>query len=127
MSTALPTHPATFFLALGNNVKLYHWMTTSFARHTASDKLFDAILEHSDKFVEVYIGRYGRPRLSKKDLSPSLHFLTDNTIVAYLDSVLAYLNKGLMDYISEKDTDLVNIRDEIIAEVNQAKYLFTLH
>lgn len=120
-------NPLPFFLSLSNNIKLYHWMTTSYPRHVAADKLFDSLLASSDKFVEVYIGRYGRPRLSKRDLSSPLTVLTDATVLPYIDGALKYMTKDIMEHINEKDTDLVNIRDEVIADLNQTKYLFTLH
>lgn len=104
-------------------------MTRSYPRHVASDKLHEKLLELSDKFVEVYIGKYQRPTLSKKDLSlASIDTHSDKDIIGFLDKMTSYLTKDIFKFISlENDTDLVNIRDEILAEINQAKYLFTLN
>lgn len=123
------SHPIVFFLHFETNVKLYHWLTTSYPRHVASDKLHERLLELSDKFVEVYIGKYQRPIFTKKDLSlATIDTHSDKDIIGFLDKMSVYLTKDIFKYISvEKDTDLVNIRDEILAEINQAKYLFTLH
>jgi hypothetical protein len=56
-----------FFFDLHVNLKLYHWQTTSYARHIASDKAVDKIIERADRFIEVYIGKYNRFKIDKKD------------------------------------------------------------
>jgi hypothetical protein len=124
-------HPMLFFLALDINIKMYHWMTKSYARHKASDELHEKMLALGDKFVEVYIAKYQRPKqpFNKKDLSAMvLHSLNDSSVETYLDDCVQYLMKGMMSYISvDKDVDLINIRDDLVTEIMQAKYLFTLH
>jgi hypothetical protein len=115
-----------FFLNLSNNIKLYHWMTTSYARHKAADELFTNLLEHSDKFIEVYIGKYGRPSMAKTS-NVQIQSLNDNTIIKFLDEKSKYLIQDLPKLLSQDDTDLFNIRDELLATINQTKYLFSLH
>lgn len=124
-------HPIFFFLSFDINLKLYHWMTQSYARHKASDELHEKVLSLGDKFVEVYIGKYQRPKnlgaTNKKDMTQQIHQLNDVTIEKYLDDCATYLTKDIFKYISEeKDVDLVNIRDELLSEIMQTKYLFTL-
>lgn len=120
-------NPLVFFLHLETNIKLYHWMTRSYARHVATDSLHEKILEQTDKFVEVYIGKYKRPSLQKKDLNITLGNHSDKDILVFLDFAINYLTKDLFKYITDKDTDLVNIRDDILSAINQAKYLYTLN
>ena len=115
-----------FFFELQTNIKLYHWMTTSFARHNAADKLFDNLLEYSDKFMEVYIGKYGRPSMTKTNIQ--LQNLNDKNIIKFLDDKSNFLLQELPKHLSAStDTDLLNIRDELLANINQTKYLFTLN
>ena len=38
-------------------VKLFHWKTHSFARHKATDELYDSLNDHMDKFVEIMLGK----------------------------------------------------------------------
>jgi DNA-binding ferritin-like protein len=109
-----------FFFDFQLNLKFYHWNTTSFARHKASDSLGDELLKLIDKFVEVYIGRYGRPKISKK-MSVEYGLMNDKEIINYLKSKREYLEK-----LDVKATDLLNIRDEIVENINQTFYLFTL-
>lgn len=112
-------HPILFFTQLLAEIKLYHWMTNCYAKHMATDILYEKLQDHIDRFIEVYIGRYGRPQLNKQTIT----LLKNKDILTY---GLTYLTKTLPTYIKEDDTDLQNIKDEMIAEFNQAKYRFTL-
>jgi hypothetical protein len=116
-----------FFFDLTNNIKLYHWTTTSFSRHKGSDELFDSIVDLSDKFMEVYMGKYGRPKIALREQHKlSLKQLTDNTAVEYIKSAIKVLKDELSKHLKDTDVDLLNIRDEILAKLNQTLYLFTL-
>ena len=119
-------HPVVFFLAFQNNIKLYHWMTKSYSSHIAADKLYENIIELGDRFVEVYIGKFSRPTLNKKDLAIYMNNLDDKSVFAYLDKSLEYLTKDIYKYISEKDADLIDIINTLIAEINQTKYMLSL-
>jgi DNA-binding ferritin-like protein len=113
------------FLEFSAQIKIYHWQTKVFARHKASDSLFGEINEKIDKFVEVYIGKYERPSLSGENTSLNLKNLNDKQIVEYLKNWVGYLNKTLPSMIDKNDTDLLNIRDDMLALINQTLYLFT--
>ena len=114
-----------FMLDLQSNIKLYHWMTKSFPRHKASDSLVEKMSELGDKFIEVYIGKYGRPELHKKDNIIILHNFDDNSVIKYLDHCIVFLIKDLSKLLTKDDVDLLNLRDEMVATLNQTKYLFT--
>ena len=121
-------HPIVFFLMFDVNLKLYHWMTQSYARHKAADELHEKVLELGDKFVEVYIGRYKRPKnLAKKELTQVMQVFSDKTIEDFLDFCERYLSKDIFKYMSNEDVDLMNIRDDLISNISQTRYLFTLH
>lgn len=116
-----------FFFELSNNTKLYHWMTTSFARHKASDKLFESIIDLSDKFMETYMGRYGRPSIiNDKTAKLNVKTYTDKSIIEYYNSCKAILETSFVKQLKPTDTDLLNIRDELLGSINQVLYLFTL-
>ena len=115
----------SFFLELSAIVKLYHWMTLKYSRHKASDKLFESILELSDKFIETYLGRYGR---NKKDFYENLTVkkLSDVEFSNYLKKIAKILENDFAKVLLPSDTDLFNIRDELLGIINQTLYLFTL-
>jgi len=113
----------TSLLTLRNQVKLYHWQTRSFARHTATDALTTTLDASIDSFVESYMGRYGRPKVSG---SIKLHNFSESAARTFVATQTAYLTKILPKKIKSTDTDLLNLRDEILGELNKVLYLFTL-
>jgi hypothetical protein len=114
-----------FFMTLRNGSKNYHWNTTSYARHKASDQFVENMDKLIDRFVEVYIGKHGRPAGLGKDMALTLPGTTEKSIIAFLLSACDWLTNSLPKMIKPKDTDLLNIRDEMLAEINQTLYLFT--
>jgi hypothetical protein len=113
----------THLLTIRNQVKLYHWQTKSFARHTATDGLTSKLDETIDSFVESYMGRYGRPKVSG---SIKLHNFSESAARTFVATQTVYLTKVLPKKIGKDDTDLLNLRDELLGELNKVLYLFTL-
>jgi len=111
-----------FFFTLQMLVKQYHWMTSSFARHKASDQLLEKLDDNIDKFVEVFIGRYNvKPLISSIKMDQT--FLSDDGNMKLLHQARQYLESLSSDI---KDSELLNIRDEIVADLNQTIYLYNL-
>jgi hypothetical protein len=80
-----------------------------------------------DSFVEIYLGKYGRNRLTGKNATLTLHNLTEVGAVKLLQSAVKYLQGALTKSLKEHDTDLLNLRDEMVGQLHQLLYLFTLH
>jgi hypothetical protein len=115
-----------FFYFL-NNLKVYHWATGSYARHKASDDCFSKIQALMDQFVETYIGKYGRQQIlhfKAKHSSIPVRVISDADAKNLLKHLILYLKDLQLD--SVQDSDLVNIRDEMVSSLNQTMYLFTL-
>ena len=109
-----------------DQLKMYHWQTQSHSRHVASGEFVTNLTEFIDTFVEVYQGKYGRIKLDKI-VSVKLQNLNDTTVIDYLNkykNYLLYILPGTLDDV--KDTDLLNLKDEMLAEANKLLYLFTL-
>jgi len=115
-----------FYVTLRNAVKVYHWNTKSYPRHKATDQFVENIDKLTDSFVEIYIGRYGREAALGKEMIITLPGFTEKTIIKFFEEARVWLSEKVPKLISEKDTDLLNIRDEILGEINQTLYLFTL-
>ena len=112
-------------LTLRNQVKIYHWETKNFARHKATDELVDKLDDNIDKFVEVYIGKYGRPTLNSRTGSIKIRNFNDQEAPVLLQQAIDWMTTKLPSLLKPTDTDLLNIRDEISADLNQTLYLFT--
>ena len=104
----------------------YLWQTKSYSRHVGSDKLSSSLAGNIDKFVEVYVGKYERPMLKGPTCVLRLENKTDTSIIDYINNWITYLEKTLPSMLQKNDTDLLNIRDEMLGDLNQTKYLFTL-
>jgi DNA-binding ferritin-like protein len=113
------------FFELQINIKTFHWLTKSYPKHKATDKLYDSLNDNIDKFIEVYIGKYERPIIKHESIA--FKHMTDSEFIAYLKKYIAFFEKDLVHYIKATDTDLLNIRDEIVGNINQTLYLFTLN
>lgn len=119
------THIVRVLLEMLNIVKLYHWKTHSHPEHVATDELYARLNEHIDKFVEVYLGKDGS-RIQK--WNNTLSVVQYNRKKEFKSKML-YYREFLQDMNqclnSKKDMDLLNIRDEILADLNQFFYLLT--
>jgi len=117
-----------FFLHLRDQIKLYHWQTRVYARHIATDQILAKIEKNIDSFVEIYIGKYGRPKLNGTNASITLHNLTEAGASRLIKAAIKYLQGALAKSLrANSDSDLLNLRDEMVGDLNQLLYLFTLH
>lgn len=116
-----------FFFSMREQIKIYHWQTHSFARHKATDDVIKALDETIDTFVETYMGKYGRPKLTSSTNTVRLQNMTEKTAIRFIGSCITYLEGPLVKRLKPTDTDLVNLRDEMLGELNRLQYLFSLH
>ena len=115
----------TNFITMLNTVKLYHWRTKSYAQHKATDELYAKLNENIDTFVEILLGKTAsRIRMVEKKID-----LVDCSKVENLKQNIYKYRTFLMDLSKvlhpQKDTDLLNVRDEILGDLNQFLYLLT--
>jgi hypothetical protein len=54
------------------------------------------------------------------------NYKDNNGCVAIIDSAIAYMMKDLPTIVKPEDTDLLNIRDEMVGSLNRTKYLLRL-
>ena len=117
------------FLEMLNTIKVYHWKTHSYATHKATDELYAKLGENIDKFVEVLLGKaQNRIKLRTKNI-PVKDMNSPQEFKREIDSYKNYLvglsNNKALGAGGMTNTDLLNIRDEILGDLNQFLYLFT--
>lgn len=115
-----------FFFTMREQIKLYHWQTHSYARHKATDDTLKSLDDHIDQYVEVYMGKYGRPRMTAKTNTTKVANLSEASIVKFIKQCISFLINELPAKLKPTDTDLFNVRDEMLGNLNQLLYLFTL-
>ena len=113
------------FLEVLNMVKLYHWKTRSYAQHKATDELYSKLNENIDEFIEILMGK-AETRI--KMVEERIELIDANTTGDFKQRIYQYRNflTDLNIYFdTKKDSDLLNIRDEILGNINQFLYLMS--
>lgn len=101
-------------------LKMYHFQTESYGAHKASDSYLDTFLDNLDKFFEIAQGIYGK--LTLKKVHFNFNTLNDSNINNELNSFIDFLERMKKNI---NNSDLLNIIDEMLGNVNQFKYLLT--
>ena len=119
----------TMFLQMLNTVKLYHWKTSSYAQHKATDSLYSDLNDSIDTFVEIMLGKNGGSRVDLTGTkSIPLMAYTDvidfkKEVERYKDFLIGMSNNTAL--CADSNSDLMNTRDEILGQLNQFTYLLT--
>lgn len=115
-----------YFMQLQSIIHLYHWQTRLHPRHVASGELYEKLDKLIDEFVETYMGRYKRPRYPRGGFTLNITENSDTKIIKTLEIYAEYLRTEVPKYLKQSDSDLLNLRDEMLGHINQTLYLFTL-
>jgi len=120
------SHIVKIFLEMINMIKLYHWKTRSFSQHKATDELYSKLSDNIDRFLEVLMGKdQSRVRMleSRIDL---LDPDSEKEFKARIHQYREFMENMNTYFDSRRDSDLLNIRDEILANLNQFLYLMSM-
>ncbi len=104
-------------------LKMFHFQTKKYGAHKTSDAYLEKFEKTFDKFMEVAQGVFGRVELSKFDMS--IVTANDTTINQEIDDFVAVLRN--LDDKFGKQSELLNIRDELVGDAEQLKYLLTFN
>jgi len=99
-------------------LKLYHWQTRYFARHKASDELYDQLSDFLDQLVE-YGTSNTRLRINPQQLD--IHNMNDENAILFLEELC-----GVIENIQTKDNGIRARRDDLIGYIHKTIYLFRL-
>jgi hypothetical protein len=108
------------FLNIQQNIRLYHWTTKIYTQHVVSGQLYEKLDQLIDKFIETLMG--------KKDISfTKIIVSTKKMTKDDMFNDLKNFNNYLLKLKFEKnDSDLQNIRDEILGDINRFMFLLKL-
>ena len=115
-----------FLLQTQTQIKILHWQTKGYARHQAFGETYSNLDALIDDFVEIYMGKYGRFSLSENEKKISIDNLTELDLTAFMKTVKSELIGMSNDLSKDKDTDLLNLRDEMLGLFNKLSYPLTL-
>jgi len=116
------------FLEMLLMVKLFHWKTSSYATHKATDDLYTKLNANIDSFEEILLGKTGlRTDLMNNKSIKLVDLSSTESLKREIEAFKGYL-VSLNDNATMKkmsNTDLFNIRDTILGDLNQFLYLLT--
>lgn len=113
-------------IKLQNQFRINHWQTESYAQHIAFGEAYGALEKLIDELVETHQGKYNKLELSS-ETTIELSNLDELDMQSILTQVTDYLSTEFTSTIDQdKDTDCLNIRDEILQSLNKLKYLLKL-
>jgi DNA-binding ferritin-like protein len=109
-------------------IKFFHWKTHSYATHKATDELYSSFNENMDKFIETLLGKSGsRIDLIKQKYIKVEGFESQEKLKSRIENFKSYLisltNNSAIRLMD--NSDLLNIRDEILGDLNKFLYLLT--
>lgn len=118
-----------YFFYYQTLIKIFHWQTKNYAQHIASDQLYTTLLNLIDQWVEVYQGKY--TILTFKDdnkMNIPLRNMNLDDFKLHLNQFKEFLMVQIPKFLDDKNqnSDLLNIRDEMLAIVNKTFYLLKL-
>lgn len=105
--------------------RFLHWQTFGDAKHRTYGALYEGFDDIIDKFVETMMGKYGRPEF-ESEFAVMFQDIKSLSVQNFIDGITEFL-VGMTDVLDTRyDTDLLNMRDELLGLINQSKFLLTL-
>jgi len=114
------------FLGIQAQFKVLHWQTQTYSKHMAYGGIYETLDGLVDEFMETYMGKHGRIALEGEKDAIILSNIGEMKIEDFLETLTGFLLSFNNQLDSSKDSDLLNLRDEMLAAVNKLKYLLTL-
>jgi len=105
--------------------RFLHWQTFGDAKHRTYGEIYEGLDDLIDSFTETMMGKYGRPEFDP-EFSIMFQDIKSLSIQSFMDGITEFLVSFTDQLDSRYDTDLLNMRDEMLAVINKAKYLLTL-
>ena len=105
--------------------RFLHWQTFGDAKHRTYGSIYEGLDGLIDEFTETMMGKYGRPEF-ESEFVISFQDIKDLSIQNFMDGITEFLVSFSQQLDSKYDTDLLNLRDEMLGLINKSKYLLTL-
>lgn len=112
-------------LQMQNQLRIFHWQTKSYAAHKALGQAYESLDGLIDTFVETALGRK-EACFSDGNITVQLFDNKQLDACTAIDTYKAFLSELSCKLSPEIDTDLLNIRDEMLGVLNQTCYLLKL-
>lgn len=105
--------------------KFLHWQTFGDAKHRLYGEIYDKLGDFIDEFAEIMMGKYGRVEFDPEFVL-MFQDIKSISLQNFMDGITEFLVSFSDQLDSRYDTDLLNLRDEMLGLINKSKYLITL-
>lgn len=110
-------------IKIQEQLRIFHWQSETYAEHKAYGKAYEDFGDLVDQFIEVYMGKNGKLK-AKVTYNIELDNYGEHNLT-YINDFITYIT-NIEKEIAPQDSDLLNIRDEMLAVLNKLKYLLSL-
>lgn len=112
-------------------VQIINWkvptLATARINIDSMERYTDKLKELIDEFTETMMGKYGRPGLLEPEFCT---YVSRHQCFHYWWTLWMVLQNSFANFTAvldpKYDTDLLNLRDEMLGTINKSKYLLTL-
>jgi hypothetical protein len=111
-------------VGIEQQLRILHWQTNSYAQHKAFGDTYAALGDLIDAFMEGIMGKYGRFELQSNSIQ--IIDMQELDLMDFINGCGEFLTSLSTQLNPETDTDLLNIRDEMLSNISKLKYLLTL-
>lgn len=108
-----------------NQFRFLHWQTIADGKHRAYGQIYENLTGLIDDFAEACMGKHGRFEF-EPEFAIMFQDIKQLSIQNFLDGITEFLVSITDHYDPKYDSDLLNLRDEMLLQVNKLKYLITL-
>ena len=113
-----------YFFIHQMQLRIYHFQTKYFGAHKASDEYADKFAANLDRFMEVYQGIKDNNKLALKDsFKLKVDIPSDDNIQEIINDFISVLKNCEHFLDTQREPGLLTIRDEMVADAQQFKYL----
>ena len=112
-------------LGIHAQLKIFQWQTKGYARHNSFTQTRDELEDLMDSFIEEAMGKYGRFSLDEETKTIELFNLSELKPIEMVETICQSFI-GFTEELDPVDTNLLNIRDEMLGLFQKLKYLLTL-
>lgn len=110
-------------LGLQNQLRIFHWQTASYSEHKALGNAYESLDELIDTFIETWMGATGEK--VKAGFKITMIDYKNKSATDLLNQAYTFMTGELEETLKGR-SELLNIRDEMLAVVQKTRYLLTL-
>jgi len=107
-------------------IKMFHWTTESFAAHKATDALYTKLQTFMDLFVETSLGHYNNKKSLKLSTIEVKKINNNSQLHKYTQIYKKHLKNIRKSLPDSSQSEMINVIDDILTELDVLLYLLTL-